>query len=277
MPTLERADGVEIHWEERGSGPVVILVSYWSYHPSAFGPIAAELSTDRRVVTYDDRGVGESTRAGPYDMATASADLAALISHLGEPVVLAGTADAPSRAVRAAAMEPDLVLGVVAVGGPPFRREDLGGSDSLVASESVVEAMLAQVETDYRGALRSLLTAANPQMTEDELRERVAAQVEHCPVEAAAPRIRAWASDDSSAEALSMGDRLWVVVSEQMASGWFPAGAEMATFVSNVLPEAHVVEADDGWMSRPDQTAAVIRGVTATVATGTADEKAVGA
>lgn len=276
MPALERPDGVEIHWEERGSGPVVILVSYWSCHPSAFVPIAEELSTDRRVVTYDDRGAGRSTRAGPYDMATASADLAALIAHLGEPVVLAGTADAPSRAVRAAALEPDLVLGVVAVGAPPFRREALGGSDTLVASDTVVEAMLAQVETDYRGALRSLLTSANPQMTEDELRERVAAQAEHCPVEAAAPRMRAWAFDDSSAEALALGDRLWVVVSEEMASGWFPAGAEMAAFVRKTLPEAHVVEVDDGWVSRPDQTAAVIRDVAATAATA-ADENALGA
>jgi pimeloyl-ACP methyl ester carboxylesterase len=276
MPSLERPDGVEIHFEERGSGPLVVLVSYWSMHPSVFDPLTKELVGDRRVVRYDDRGTGQSTRTGPYDLDTAAADLEALVEHLGEPAVLVGTADGPARAIRVAVRQPELVPAVVAIGGPPFGRAAFSDSDTLAASEPVVQALLSQVETDYRGGLRTLVTATNPQMSEDEVRQRVADQAEHCPVEAAAPRLHAWASDDRKDDSLAVGNRLWVVVSEAMAGGWFPAGAEMAAVVERVLPEANVVDVEDGMVSRPDLSAAVIRGVTATAA-ATSGQNAAGA
>jgi pimeloyl-ACP methyl ester carboxylesterase len=266
MPSLDRPGGVEIHYEERGSGPLVVLVSYASMHPSVFGPITAELASDHRVVRYDDRGTGQSTRTGPYDLETATTDLEALVEGLGVPAVLLGTADGPNRAVRVAARRPELVKAVVAVGGAPFGRAAFSDADVLVTSEPVVQALLSQLETDYRGALRSIVTATNSQMSEDEIRERVVAQADHCPVEAAAPRMRDWASDDAREESQAVGDRLWMIVSEAMAGGWFPAGAEMAEVVERVLPEARVVEVSDGMVSRPDETAAVIRGITAAAA-----------
>ena len=274
MPTLARPDGVEIHYEERGSGPLVILTSYWSMHPSVFDPLTEELSPHRRVVRYDDRGTGQSTRTGPYDLDTAAGDLEALVEHLGEPAVLVGTADGPARAIRVAARRPELTSGVVAIGGPPFGRAAFSDSDTLAASEPVVQALLSQVETNYRGALRTLVTATNPQMSEDEVRQRVTDQAEHCPGEAAAPRLRSWATDDRKEDSLAVGDRLWVIVSDAMAGGWFPAGAEMAAVVNRVLPEANVVDVEDGMVSRPDLSAAVIRGVAA-AATAASDPNAV--
>lgn len=266
MPSLERPGDVEIYYEEAGSGPLVVLASYFSFHPSVFEPLTAELERDHWVVRYDDRGIGGSTRTGPYDLDTAAEDLEALVEALGEQAVVVGTADGPARAVRVAARRPDLVPAVVAVGGPPFGRGAFSDSDVLASSEPVVQALLSQVETDYRGALRTLVTSTNPQMSEDEVRERVAAQAEHCPVEGAAPRLRAWASDDAKDESLATGDRLWVIVAEALTGGWFPAGAEMAEVVRRVLPEARVVEVSDGMVSRPDETAAVIRGITAAAA-----------
>jgi pimeloyl-ACP methyl ester carboxylesterase len=275
MPTLARPDGVEIHFEERGSGPLVVMVSYWSMHPSVYAPLTEELESDRRVVRYDDRGTGRSTRTGPYDLDTAAGDLEALVENLGEPAVLVGTADGPARAIRVAAQRPDLIPGVVAIGAPPFGRAAFADSDTLAASEPVVQALLSQVETDYRGAIRTLVTSTNPQMSEDEVRQRVADQAEHCPVEAAAPRLRAWASDDAKEDSLAVGDRLWVIVSEAMAGGWFPAGGEMAAVVSRGLPEANVVDVEDGMVSRPDLSAAVIRGVPAAAAATAGDPNAV--
>jgi pimeloyl-ACP methyl ester carboxylesterase len=263
MPTLERPDGIEIHYEEHGDGPLVVLAAYWSMHPSALGPITEELVRDHRVVRYDDRGTGLSTHAGPYDLDTASSDLEAVVEAAGGPAVIAGTADGPSRATRVAARRPELVMGVLGIGGAPIGRSAFSGSDTLVSSEGVVQALLAQVETDYRGALRSILTATNEQMSEDELRSRVAAQSEHCPVEAAGPRLRSWADDDVNDYAQATGDRLWILVSERLSGGWFPGGAEMAAVVERVLPDAHVVNVEDGWVSRPDQTADVIREITA--------------
>jgi len=265
MPRLTVDDGVELHYEEQGSGPLVVLGAYWSMHPSAFEPIIAELSGDHRVVHYHDRGTGESTAVGPYDLETAAADLAKLIGALGEPAVIVGTADAPARGVRVVAERPELAPAVVGVGGAPIGRSGFERSETLVASDSVVRALLAQVETDYRGALRGILAATNAQMSEDELRDRVAAQVLHCPQDAAAPRLRSWAEDEPLAYARAAGERLWVLVSSRMTGGWFPHGKEMARVVRELLPGAHLVEVEDGWVSRPDQTAAVIREITADV------------
>ena len=44
MPEVKARDGVSLHWEERGSGPAVLLTPYWAMHPSIFDPIEADLS-----------------------------------------------------------------------------------------------------------------------------------------------------------------------------------------------------------------------------------------
>jgi len=122
MPRVQRPDGIEIHWESRGEGPPVVLVSYWNVVPAVAEPLTAELSRDHRVMRYDDRGAGESTREGPYDLDTAADDLAAVIDDAAdEAAVLVTTADGPHRAVRAASRHPDLVEAVVCVGGHRFR------------------------------------------------------------------------------------------------------------------------------------------------------------
>lgn len=262
MPTVAVEKGVEIHFEERGSGPLVVVAAYWSLHPSVFEPLIAELAPDHRVVRYDDRGTGRSARTGPYDLETSASDLAAVIRELGEPAVIVGVADGPVRAVRVAASAPDLVTAVVCAGGAPIGRERFGGSDALATSEAVVEALLQQVETDYRGALRSLVGSTNEQMSAEELRERIAAQAEHTPVEAGAARLRAWAEDDPLEAARATGDKLWILVSDRVTGGWFPTGRALAEVAGRLLPEAHLGEIADGWVSRPDETAAVVRRIT---------------
>jgi pimeloyl-ACP methyl ester carboxylesterase len=265
VPRLERPDGIELHWEERGHGPLVVLASYWSMHPSVFAPLLEELSPDHRVVRYDDRGTGESTHAGPYDLDTGAADLEAMIAAAGGPAVVVATADGPHRAVRAAANRPDLVDGVVAVGGPPISREALADSEAMASSDAVVSALLEMAGTDYRSALRSLVGSTNPQMREEELRERVRVQAEYAPAEAAVPRLRAWAEGDSTEQARALGERLWIVHAERMSGGWFAQGPELVELVGRVLPEARLVQVDDGMVSRPEQTAAIVRRVTSPV------------
>ena len=44
MASLERDGGIEIHWEERGSGPLVVLAPYCISYPSVFDPLEAELA-----------------------------------------------------------------------------------------------------------------------------------------------------------------------------------------------------------------------------------------
>jgi pimeloyl-ACP methyl ester carboxylesterase len=276
MPRLTRPDGVEIHWEECGRGPLVVLANWWSLHPSVLEPITADLERDHRVVSYHDRGAGESTRAGPYDLDTSADDLAAVIEAANGPAVIVGIGDGANRGVRVAARRPELVTAVIGVGGAPLDRAAFADSDVLAASESVVAALLQQVETDYRGALRGILAAVNTEMSDDQLRRRIAEQARFTPPEAAIPRMRAWAEDQPLEFARATGARLLVLVSEPAMGGWFPVGPELVRIVRTVLPEARVVDVDDGIVSRPDQTAAVVRELTGVGGAGAATRGAQG-
>jgi pimeloyl-ACP methyl ester carboxylesterase len=264
MPRLRRSDEIELRWEERGEGPLVVLASYWSTHPSVFQPLADDLCRDHRVVRYDDRGTGQSTHAGPYDLDTGAADLEAVIEAAGGPAVVVAIADGPHRAVRAA-NRPDLVEAVVAVGGPPISREALAGSEGMASSDAVVGALLEMAGADYRTALRSLVGSTNPQMREEELRDRIRAQAEYAPAEAAVARLRAWAEADSTDQARALGDRLWILHAESLGGGWFPQGQALVELVRELLPEARLERVEDGMLSRPDQTAAVVRRITSRV------------
>ena len=263
MPRLEREDGVEIHWEERGEGPLVVLSPYAIFHPSVYDPVATDLATDHRVLRYDDRGTGESSRQGPYDMDTGAADLMAVIEAAGEPAVIVGLGDSCHRAVRACAERPDLIEAMVFPGGMPAGRGALQDTEAMASSDTVVNAFLSMCETDYRGALRSLVTAGNPQMSEEEIRERVRLQAEYQPQQTAVARLRAWVDDDALEAARACGDRLWLLCAEATGGGWFPSGREAAELSRQLFPDAHVEEIEEGIVSRPDLTAGVVRRVTA--------------
>jgi pimeloyl-ACP methyl ester carboxylesterase len=262
MPYLERPGGVKIHWEERGSGPLVVLAPYANAHPSAYDPLEADLVSDHRVVRFDDRGTGQSTRTGPFDMDTGAGDLEAVIEEASGTAVVITLTDGVNRTARVAVRRPDLVDALVSPGGTPAGRARLEGSEAMVASDPVVDALMSMGETDYRGALRSVMTAANPQMSEDEVRERVKAQIEYQPQETVVARWRIWAADDATEEGREMGDRLWILYSENMTGGWFPAGEEARRISNRLFPEAHVEEVADGIISRPDLFGSVVRRIT---------------
>lgn len=263
MPTVARPDGVELRWEERGEGPLVVMAAYWSMHPSTFDPLVAELEADHRLVRYDDRGTGESTRRGPYDIETAADDLEAVVDAAGGDAVAITTADGCNRAVRVAARRPDLIRAMVTVGGAPLPRSTIAKYEAMVASDAVVEAFLEMARTDYRSALRTLMSATNPQLDDDGLRERVAIQVKHAPEDSAVTRLEAWATDDATPWAGAVADRLWFLSSPEIGGGWFPRGADYERMIREELPGAHLERVDDGFVSRPDQTAAVVRRITA--------------
>lgn len=266
MATLSRPDGVEIHWGERGEGPPVVLANQVIGFPGVFEALIADLATDHRVVFYDLRGNGKSSRQGPYDFDTDTGDLEAVIEAAGPPAVLIGLADGCNRAVKLAARRPELVAAVVAPGGNPLGRKAYEGLDALAGSDSVRAAVLEHLRNDYRGALRALLTDFNPQMSDEEVRERIDATVAYSPHDSALPRLLEFVDDDSHEEALAVGGKLWILWHGD--NEWFPASGIPRT--RELLPEAHVEEAEGGALSRPDIAAGVVRGITAEAAVSAA-------
>jgi pimeloyl-ACP methyl ester carboxylesterase len=258
MPELERPDGARIHWSERGEGPLVVIALQFFGLPSVFEALISNLAEDHRVVTYDIRGTGDSTPSGPYDFETDADDLIALIELLGEPAVIVAVGDGPNRAVRAGAARPELVRAIVAPGGNPVGRVAAEGTDALVASQSVLDAIREQAATDYRGALRGMFSSANPQMSDPEVRDRVQMVVEYCPQAVGVARLDNWIRDEAADASRAVGGKLWLL--EHGTNPWFPL--EIMPRAKKLLPDAHIDEVEDGPLSRPDIAAGYVRRIT---------------
>jgi pimeloyl-ACP methyl ester carboxylesterase len=264
MPKLTRGDGAQIAWRARGEGPKVVLAAHWYAHPAVLEVLATELARDHRMITYDRRGTGESSRQEPYDLHADVGDLTGLLESLGGAAVVIGWGDGALPAVHVAVVRPELAPAVVAVGGNPLGLSMLSGTDAPAASAQVREAMARALRTDYRSAIRGLIRHSNLEMDEEQMRRRVEEQVSYCPQEAALARFEAWAQTDITQQAEQLGDRL--------AALFFPtemgAPEEFVRATSKALPQARVQLLEDGPISRPDLTAAAVRRVTAPLRAG---------
>jgi pimeloyl-ACP methyl ester carboxylesterase len=266
MPRLSRPDGARIHFEVRGEdGPAIVLASYWSWHPGVYDELLSELAADHRVVTYHLRGSGESSDRGPYDMETDIGDLEAVVDEAGGAAVMIATNDSSNRAAKLAARRTDLISAVVAFGTAPIARSSFAGMEGMLTSDSVVGAYIEMLEHNYRGAIRTLNEATNPQLSEDEMKERVDAQAAFCPQDGAVARVRQWAEDDPNQATAELGDRLWVFTAPDAGGPWLPPAAALADLKEKLFPDAQLVEFEPGTgpISRPHEAAEALRGVTA--------------
>jgi pimeloyl-ACP methyl ester carboxylesterase len=259
MPTVKLPDGAQLHWDERGEGPLVVVANQFFSESWVFESLLQMLAEGHRVVTYDVRGTGRSSRQAPYDIATDVGDLNALLEAVGPPAVVIGMGDGSNRAVHAAAARPDLTDAVVCAAGNPVGASAVEGTDGLAGSESVLAALMSMMETDYRGALRTMIGTANPTFDEEAVRMRVNSTCENCPQEVAVDRMRSWIADNALESARALGDRLWVL--ESGGNPWFPI--EVARRSRALIPDAHIQEVDDGPLSRPDITVDFVSALTA--------------
>jgi pimeloyl-ACP methyl ester carboxylesterase len=258
VPFVDREDGARLFWDERGEGPGLLVTQSYIQHPAVLEPLLAELQSGHRIVHYDARGAGESTRQGPYDMQTDVADLIAVAEAAGPLVAVVANGDASNRAVHAAVERPDLIPYIVSMETVPLSPGQAADTDSLIGSANVLEALVGMMRADYRSGLTAAITRGNPDMSQDEVRARIDATVEYIDHEAATGRLEHWIKDDPGDDPRSLGERL--IVAYEGAGGWFPA--ELTEVGTEILPEAQFVKLEGGALTRPDLTAAVVRSVT---------------
>ncbi|HEY4464294.1 MAG TPA: alpha/beta fold hydrolase, partial [Streptosporangiaceae bacterium] len=78
----ENSAAIRIYYEDHGSGPPVVLVHGYALNGRSWEKQeAALLAAGHRVITYDRRGFGASSRPSTgYDFGTLAADLDVLLS-----------------------------------------------------------------------------------------------------------------------------------------------------------------------------------------------------
>jgi pimeloyl-ACP methyl ester carboxylesterase len=258
-----RPDRVEIHWEARGDGPLVLIVHQllWSY-PQVYETLIDDLARDHRVATYDPRGCGASSRQGPYDAETDAADLLAVAEAAGGRAVAIAVGYGFNVAARVAAGRPDLISHVLSIqpaAAAILPRSELKGSGVMAASDSVMDMLMQMMSSGPRTALHTVVAATNPGLDEGELRERIDRVLGYISPDAALPRARAWLEDDTSEQARALGDRLWILHSE---SEPLFEGA-LADRVAELYPDAHLEQLAGGPISRPDLHSERVRRLTA--------------
>ena len=80
----ENSAPIELYYEDVGSGDPVVLLSGWPFDSRSWEPqLQPLLEAGRRVITYDRRGFGRSSRPGTgYDFGTLAVDLGTVLTEL---------------------------------------------------------------------------------------------------------------------------------------------------------------------------------------------------
>ncbi len=147
MKTINSKDGTPIAFDIMGNGESLILVD-GALCGRTFGPmpgLAALLSKDFKVITYDRRGRGDSGDSGNYSAEREIEDIEALIHAAGENVNLFGISSGAGLAVLAASR--GLKIKKLAIYEPPY----IAGKDK--DDHLNHEANLKKIlETGKRGA-----------------------------------------------------------------------------------------------------------------------------
>ena len=83
MPTIH-ANGIDIYYEQKGSGPRLLYFQGSGQTLAKSGVMVDGFAKDFEVVAHDQRGLGQTEiPPGPYEMADYAADAAALLDHVG--------------------------------------------------------------------------------------------------------------------------------------------------------------------------------------------------
>jgi 3-oxoadipate enol-lactonase len=155
-------DGVGLRYELTGTGArTIVLVHEMGGSLESWDEVASSLASGRRVLRYDTRGAGLSSKVrGSLSIDTMVDDLAALLDTLGivDRVALAGIAVGGAIALQAAARLPHrvsaAVVGSPATGIPADRRPAVLARVDRIESAGMTSAVDDAMANGYAPELR---------------------------------------------------------------------------------------------------------------------------
>jgi 3-oxoadipate enol-lactonase len=115
--TTASINGLQLaYWDHGGEGPAILFSHGFLMDHTMFDAQVAALADDYRVITWDERGFGETPVDGPFTYWDSAADALALLDHLGiEQAVLAGMSQGGFLSMRAALTAPERVQALVLI------------------------------------------------------------------------------------------------------------------------------------------------------------------
>lgn len=116
MP-IAAVNGTDIHYTDTGGDrPAVVLSHGIAMDHTMFDQQVAALSSEYRVITWDERGHGETAAPGPFTYWDSARDVLGLLDRLGlRSAVLGGHSQGGFLSLRAALLEPDRVRGLILI------------------------------------------------------------------------------------------------------------------------------------------------------------------
>jgi non-heme chloroperoxidase len=157
---LENSSAIEIYYEDHGSGPPVVLVHGYGLNGHSWEKQeAALLAAGHRVITYDRRGFGASSRPSiGYDFDTLAADLHVLLTSLDlREVVLAGFAMGTGEVARYLAAHGPEQVRAVALVAPllPFLLKTDDSPEGI--DRRVFDGFTARIAADRPAAMKDFM------------------------------------------------------------------------------------------------------------------------
>jgi len=169
---------MRIAWESQGAGAPVLLVHGLGYTREGWGPLRERLARRYRVLSYDNRGIGESEiPAGPYSVDELAADALHVLDEAAvERAHVLGASLGGMAAQALAAAHPERVDRLVLVATTP------GGAAARPLPEAtrrlMAEAPSLPPEVALRRFVANALGAGAPVALADEI---YAYRLEHPP------------------------------------------------------------------------------------------------
>jgi 3-oxoadipate enol-lactonase len=159
--TYADVNGQRLYYEDSGGdGPAVVFSHGFLMDQEMFAPQVAALAPEFRVITWDERGFGDTEFDGkPFTYWDSARDCLGLLDHLGiEQAVLAGMSQGGYLSLRAALLAPERVRALVLIDTQALPE----GPEKIPVYQAMLDTWASEGPTDALAEVIAGLIIADP-------------------------------------------------------------------------------------------------------------------